>query len=177
MKLDTLETLFRDTLADIYHAEVQLTKALPKLAKAADAEQLKQAFTDHLEETENHVQRLEEVFDTLDKRPPRKVCKAMKGLIEEGGEILEADGEPSVIDAALIGAAQRVEHYEIAAYGCARTLAELLGNQTAADLLQQTLDEEAAADQKLTKIARTIVNPQAAEAQEASRPPATNRSR
>lgn len=156
MKLESLHDLFVDELKDLYNAEVQLTKALPKMAKAAASEELRTAFEDHLEETEQQIERLENIFKELDESPKGKRCKAMAGLIEEGKEMIEADGEDAVKDAALIAAAQRVEHYEIAGYGTVRTYAELLGFDKAANLLQQTLDEEAAADVKLTELAKNI---------------------
>ena len=156
MKLESLHDLFVDELKDLYNAEVQLTKALPKMAKAAASEELRTAFEDHLEETEQQIERLEAIFKQLEENPKGKRCKAMAGLIEEGKEMIEADGEDAVKDAALIAAAQRVEHYEIAGYGTVRTYAELLGFDKAANLLQQTLDEEAAADVKLTELAKNI---------------------
>jgi len=161
MKLDSLQKLYIEELRDLYNAENQLVKALPKMAKHASHQELKQAFEDHLEQTEEHVERLDEIFKRLDERPTGKTCKAMKGLIEEGSEILEKDGDQSVLDAALIGAAQRVEHYEIAAYGTVRTFANMLGENEAAELLQQTLDEEGEADKLLTELAETVVNVEA----------------
>src|SRR4029077_6986363 len=138
-----------------------LLKALPKMAKGAASTELKQAFENHLEETEGHVERLEDIFEDLDESPKGKTCRAMKGLVEEGSEILEEEGEESVLDAGIIAAAQKVEHYEIASYGSVRTFAELLGQKEAVKLLQQTLDEEGAADEKLTELAEEIVNPEA----------------
>jgi ferritin-like metal-binding protein YciE len=164
MAMDTLEDLLEDELKDIYNAENQLLKALPKMAKKASAEALKAAFTSHLKETEGHVQRLEKVGKSLEISLKGKTCHAMEGLVEEGKEILEEDGDGPVIDAALIGAAQRVEHYEIAAYGTVRAIAEQLGHQDVVKLLQQTLDEEGAADKKLTSIAEGGVLSDAAEA-------------
>jgi ferritin-like metal-binding protein YciE len=161
MKLDTLKKLYVEELRDLYSAENQLIKALPKMAKGASSAELKQAFEDHLEQTKEHVERLDEIFDRLGEKPAGKTCKAMKGLIEEGSEMLEQDGEASVIDAGLIGAAQRVEHYEIAAYGTVRTFANLLGEEEAADLLQQTLDEEGETDKQLSELAEEIVNQEA----------------
>lgn len=158
MSMDSLKDLYIDELKDLYNAENQLLKALPKMAKKASTPELKQAFTDHLAETEGHVERLEEIFNALDEKPTGKTCKAMKGLVEEGKEVIDEDGNASVLDAALIGAAQRVEHYEMAGYGVVRTLASVLGEDDAVDLLQQTLDEEGAADKKLTEIAEEIVN-------------------
>ena len=161
MKLDTLKTLYIDELRDLYNAEGQLLKALPKMAKAASSEELKDAFEKHLEQTKSHVERLEEVFEDIGEKPKGKTCRAMKGLIEEGSEILEEDGEESVIDAGIIVAAQKVEHYEIASYGSVRTFAQLLGKDRSADLLQTTLDEESEANDLLTKLAEDIVNPEA----------------
>ena len=162
MKLEALETLYVEELRDIYNAENQLLKALPKMAKTASSPELKQAFEDHLEQTREHVERLEEIFEKLEKKPSGKTCKAMKGLIEEGSEIMEEEGEEHVLDAGLIAAAQKVEHYEIASYGTVRTWAELLGEEDAAELLQQTLDEEGETDKRLTELAEEIVNVEAA---------------
>ena len=161
MKLNTLKKLYVNELRDLYNAESQLLKALPKMAKGASSAELKQAFEDHLEQTKDHVDRLDEIFKGLDEKPTGKTCKAMKGLIEEGSEMLDEDGEESVIDAGLIGAAQRVEHYEIAAYGTVRTFANLLGEEEAADLFQQTLDEEGETDKQLSELAEEIVNQEA----------------
>jgi ferritin-like metal-binding protein YciE len=161
MKLETLHDLYVDELKDLYSAEHQLLKALPKMAKAASAPQLAKAFTDHLEETKGQVDRLEKIFKKLDVSPKGKTCKAMEGLLEEGKEVMEEDADPTVMDAALIAAAQRVEHYEMAGYGCVRTFARLLGYEQAAGLLQATLDEEGAADKKLTKLAETVINVEA----------------
>ncbi len=161
MKLKTLHDLYVDELKYLYNAENQLLKALPKMAKAASDPQLAQAFTDHLEETTGHVDRLEKIFKKLDASPKGKKCKAMEGLLEEGKDLMAEDAAPSVMDAALIAAAQRVEHYEMAGYGCVRTYARLLGYEEAADLLQETLDEEGTADKKLTDLAETIINAEA----------------
>ena len=158
MKIDSLRTLWIEEMRDLYNAENQLLKALPKMAKRASTPELKEAFESHLEETNGHVERLEEIFTRLGKKPSGKTCKAMKGLIEEGSEMMAEDGPASVIDAGLIAAAQRVEHYEIAGYGVARTFASTLGEDGAEGLLQETLDEEGAADKKLTEIAESIVN-------------------
>jgi ferritin-like metal-binding protein YciE len=160
--LDSFETLFVDQLEDLYDAEQRLTQALPKMADAAHASSLKAAFQQHVRETQNHVARLEKIFQSLGRQPQRKTCYAMKGLIEEGQEVLSATGDDSVIDAALIAAAQRTEHYEISGYGTARTFAQQLGKSEAAQILQQTLDEEAATDKKLTALAEGRVNRQAA---------------
>lgn len=164
MKLDSLHDLYVDELKDLYNAENQLLKALPKMAKAASAPELRTAFEHHLKETQGQVKRLETIFSKLDASPKGKKCKAMEGLIEEGKELMGEDAEPAVMDAALIAAAQRVEHYEMAGYGCVRTFARLLGYEAAAELLQATLDEEGAADQKLTKLAETVINIEAAAA-------------
>ncbi len=158
MALDSMEDLFLNELKDVYNAEKQITKALPRLAKAAEAPALAQAFTKHLRETEGHVQRLERIFKSLGETPRGKKCKGMEGLIEEGKEILEEEGAPEVIDAALISAAQRVEHYEMAAYGCLRTYAQLLGYDDADRLLQQTLAEEEATDKALTALGEGGIN-------------------
>ena len=164
MSMDSLRDLYVDELKDLYNAENQLLKALPKMAKKASAPELKRAFTSHLEQTKGHVARLEQIFKGLDEKPTGKTCKAMKGLVEEGKEIIEEDGNESVLDAALIGAAQRVEHYEMAGYGVVRTFATLLGENAAAKTLQKTLDEEHLADKKLTELAEAIINVEASEA-------------
>jgi ferritin-like metal-binding protein YciE len=161
MKLDTLQKLYTDELRDLYNAENQLVKALPKMAKAASSEELKDAFEKHLEQTKGHVERLEQVFEGLGEKPKGKTCRAMKGLIEEGSEILKEDGEDSVIDAGIIVAAQKVEHYEMAGYGSVRTFAHLLGQNKAAELLQTTLDEESETNEVLNRLAESIVNPEA----------------
>jgi ferritin-like metal-binding protein YciE len=161
MKLDTLQKLYTEELRDLYNAENQLLKALPKMAKAASSEELKDAFEKHLEQTKGHVERLEQVFEELDENPKGKTCRAMKGLIQEGSEILEQDGDESVRDAGIIVAAQKVEHYEIAGYGSARTFAHLLGQNKAAELLQTTLDEESETNELLTRLAESIINPEA----------------
>lgn len=166
MALESLEDLFVHELKDLYNAEQQLLKALPRMAKAASSPELKSAFQEHLEVTRGQVERLDQIFEELGKNPKGKKCKAMEGLIEEGKEILEEDAEPSVRDAALITAAQKVEHYEMAGYGCARTFANLLGMEDAARLLQETLDEEGEADKKLTELAESIINIVAAEGDE-----------
>lgn len=158
MKLKSLHDLYVDELKDLYNAEQQLLKALPKMAKAASDPQLAQAFTDHLAETQGQVERLDQIFEKLETSAKGKKCKAMEGLLEEGRELLAEDADPSVLDAALIAAAQRVEHYEMAGYGCVRTFARLLGYDDEADLLQETLNEEGAADKKLTKLAESVIN-------------------
>ena len=161
MNLETLKELYVEELRDLYNAENQLIKALPKMAKGASSDELKEAFEKHLEQTKGHVQRLEQVFEELGEKTKGKTCQAMKGLIEEGSEVLKADGEDSVLDAAIIVAAQKVEHYEIASYGSVRTFAQLLGQDKSAELLQQTLDEESEANELLNKLAEDIVNPEA----------------
>src|SRR6202162_5495284 len=161
MKLDSLKKLYLEELRDLYSAETQLVKALPKMVKGASSAELKQAFGNHLEQTEEHVERLNEIFGRLDEKPTGKTCKAMKGLIEEGSEMLEEEGEESVIDAGLIGAAQQIEHYEIASYGTVRTFADLLGEEDAAELLQQTLDEEGETNEELSELAERTVNKEA----------------
>ena len=161
MSLDTLEKLYISELRDLYSAENQLLKALPKMAKGASSNELKDAFEKHLEQTKGHVERLEEIFEQLDESPKGKTCHGMKGLIEEGSEILKKDGEGSVLDAGIIVAAQKVEHYEIAGYGSVRTFANLLGKDEAASLLQFTLEEESETNELLNRLAEGIVNPEA----------------
>src|SRR2546421_10889391 len=161
MKLDTLEKLYISELRDLYSAENQLLKALPKMAKGASSPELKDAFEKHLEQTKGHIERLEQLFEQLDESPKGKTCHGMKGLIEEGSEILEEDGEESVLDAGIIVAAQKIEHYEMAAYGSARTFARLLGQKKAAELLQTTLDEESETNESLNQLAENMVNPEA----------------
>jgi ferritin-like metal-binding protein YciE len=166
MSMDSLKDLYIEELKDLYSAENQLLKALPRMAKKASSPDLKAAFEAHRGETEGQIDRLERIFKELGEKPTGKTCKAMKGLVEEGKEIIEEDGNESVLDAALIGAAQRVEHYEIAGYGTVRTFASILGEEDAMELLQETLDEEAATDKKLTALAESMVNPDASEAEE-----------
>ena len=160
--LNTLDDLFVLQLEDLYDAEQRLTKALPKMADASTNKELKSAFQTHLRETEQHVKRLEKVFNILGTAAKRETCEAMKGLIAEGDEAINAGGNPNVRDAALIAAAQRVEHYEMAGYGTVRTLADELGHKEIGRILQETLDEEGAADKKLTEIAESRVNKKAA---------------
>lgn len=160
--MNDLQDLLVEQLQDLYNAEGQLVKALPKMAKTATNPQLKQAFEAHLEETQGHVSRLEKVFESLGEKAKGKTCHAMKGLVEEGKEVIEDDMEPEVKDAALIAAAQRIEHYEIAGYGTVRTYAELLGNKEAVKELQAILDQEGMADKKLTKLAESVINVEAA---------------
>ena len=157
--MNTLHELLKDELKDLYNAENQLIKALPKMAKKASTESLKAAFTAHLEETKGQVERLKQIGELMEIRLPGKKCKAMEGLVEEGSEILEEEGKSPLIDAALIGAAQRVEHYEIAAYGTAKAFAEHLGLSKVVKLLDATLAEESAADDKLSKISLEEILP------------------
>jgi ferritin-like metal-binding protein YciE len=160
-KMRTLEDAYVDLLKDLYSAEKQLVKALPKMAKNASSSDLQKAFQDHLRQTEGQVERIERIFSDMDGSPRGKKCVGMEGLIEEGNELLKEDTEPEVLDAGLIAAAQKVEHYEIAGYGTARAWAERLGYDKAARLLQQTLDEESMANEKLTQIAESHVNMEA----------------
>ena len=153
MQLQSLNDLFVEQLQDLYSAETQLVEALPKMASAASHEELRDAFEQHLAETRGHVERLTRILGDLGQTPGAETCKGMKGLIAEGDEVLSMQGDPAVIDAALIAAAQRVEHYEIAGYGTAKTLAGHLDLGDAKDLLDETLDEEGKADKLLTKIA------------------------
>lgn len=162
MEINSLRELYVDHLRDLYDAEKQLIKALPKMAKEATSDELRQGIEEHLEQTRGHAERLEQIFEQLGEKPKGKKCKGMQGVIEEGSEILKEDMEEDTKDAAIIAAAQRVEHYEIAGYGTARTYANLLDENEAADLLQQTLDEEKETDQKLTQLAEEI-NVEAAE--------------
>jgi ferritin-like metal-binding protein YciE len=168
MRLDSLSEVLADEIGDLRSAEEQLIAALPKVAAAAHSEELRTALENHLDETRGHLQRLNDLIPTLGVPVPMETCEGMKGLLEEGEQIVHAQGDPLAKDAALIGAAQRVEHYEIAAYGTARTLADELGLDDTKDMLDQTLDEEANADKLLTKIAtggmfRAGINQAAAE--------------
>ncbi len=153
MKMNHLDDLYLDQLKDIYSAEKQIVQALPKMAKAATSEELKTAFQEHLEQSKTHMNRLEQIFAALSASPGSKKCEAMAGLVKEGEEAIGLEGDPTVRDAALIAAAQRVEHYEIAAYGTVRTFAERLGHGDQSALLQTTLDEEGDTDKKLTGLA------------------------
>ena len=153
-----LHELFLDELSDLYSAEKQLTKALPKMLKAAHSDELKKAIESHLKETEGHVDRLEEIFQALDEKPKRKTCAAMEGLVKEASELLQEQKGKSSLDAAIIAAGQKVEHYEIASYGTVRSWAEQMGHEDAVELLKATLEEESAADQKLTEIAESLAN-------------------
>ena len=162
MEMESLKELYVDELKDLYSAEKQLVKALPKMAKNATNAELKDAFTTHLQETEGHVERLEQIFEMLGERPGGKKCKGMEGLIEEAKELLEEDATEEVLDAGMISKAQHVEHYEMAGYGTVRTYARMLGLDDQADLLQETLDEEGHANDLLTQIAESSVNLEAA---------------
>jgi ferritin-like metal-binding protein YciE len=165
---ETLNELFLDEIRDLYDAEKQLTKALPKMAKAASSEELRAAFEEHLEQTQGHVERLEEIFEALGEKGAGKKCAAMAGLIKEGDELVSEMEESPVRDAGLIAAAQKVEHYEISGYGSARTHARVLGNTDAVSLLEETLNEEKETDQKLNDLAENVINEEAAGASGAS---------
>jgi len=162
-KTTTMDQLFLDEIRDLYDAEKQLTKALPKMAKAASSDDLRMAFEGHLDETRGHVKRLEEIFNALGEKGTGKKCTAMQGLIKEGEELMEMD-QNALRDAGLIAAAQKVEHYEISGYGSARTHAHLLGNSEAVSLLDETLNEEKEANRKLNDLAETAINEDALEA-------------
>jgi ferritin-like metal-binding protein YciE len=162
MKLESLHDLYLSELRDLYSAEDQIVKALPKMIEKAESTKLRNALTSHLEETRLHVARLEQVFEMHGEQAKKEKCKGMQGVLEEGDEMVGKDATPAVRDAAIISACQRVEHYEMAAYGTVRTYAEQMGHQRAAAILKETLDEEVAADQKLTEIARNRVNIEAA---------------
>jgi ferritin-like metal-binding protein YciE len=162
MQKDSLQELYIDELRDLYNAETQLVKTLPKMAKASSSDELREAFENHLRETSEHVSRLEQIFEQLEEKPSGKKCRGMEGLVKEGAETMEEEYGDNVMDAAIIGAAQRVEHYEMAGYGTVRAMAELLGREQDVSLLEQTLVEEKKADAKLTELSRDI-NPKAAE--------------
>ena len=166
MKMENLHELYVEELKDLHSAEKQLVKALPKMAKAATDPELKQAFENHLEETKEHVARLETILGELDELGRGKKCKGMEGLIEEGSELIEEDPDEDVLDAGLISKAQHVEHYEMAGYGTVRTWAQLMGHTEHARLLQTTLDEEGAADKLLTELAERSINIEANEESE-----------
>jgi ferritin-like metal-binding protein YciE len=166
MEMESLKELYVDELKDLYSAEKQLVKALPKMAKNASNPELKEAFTTHLQETEGHVERLEQIFEMLGERAGGKKCKGMEGLIEEAKELLEEDAAEEVLDAGLISKAQHVEHYEIAGYGTVRTYARQLGFDDQAELLQETLDEEGKTDELLTQLAESSVNLEAEQGSE-----------
>lgn len=163
MKIKTLEDLYVDELKDLYNAEQQVMRSLPKMAKAAESEELRSAFEQHLEETKTQVRRLEEIFNELGMSPKGKKCLGMEGLIAEGQEIMSEASDPTVKDAGIISAAQHVEHYEIAGYGCARTFARTLGHNHHVELLQETLQEESKTDELLTQIAERGINQGAAD--------------
>ena len=163
MQIQTMQELYVDVLKDLYDAEQQILRALPKMAKAAHSEELRDGFQEHLAQSQTHLERLDQVFEQLGRTAQRKKCKAIEGLLEEGKELMDSVSDPEVLDAGLIAAAQKVEHYEIATYGCARTYAELLDQGGASELLQQTLDEEKMTDQKLTELAVNQINLDAAE--------------
>jgi ferritin-like metal-binding protein YciE len=156
MEMESLRELFVDELKDLYSAENQILKALPKMIKKASSNELKKGFESHLQQTKVHVERLDKIFQQLGKSPKGKKCKGMEGVIADGKEWMEEDAEPEVMDAGLIGAAQHVEHYEMAGYGCVRTYAELLGHDDFAKMLQKTLNEEQETDEKLTTLAQKI---------------------
>lgn len=156
MQKDSLRELYIDELRDLYNAETQLVKALPKMAKASSNPELRQGFEEHLRQTSEHVSRLEQIFEMLDEKPTGKKCLGMEGLVKEGAETMKEDYEDAVMDAAIIGAAQRVEHYEIAAYGTVREFAQLMGEDEHVSLLEETLNEEKQTDEKLTQLAEQI---------------------
>jgi ferritin-like metal-binding protein YciE len=162
MSLRTMEDLLLQELKDLYSAENQIIKALPKMVKAASSPDLQKAFQDHLEETKSQVQRLDEAFEELGASGRGKKCKAMEGLLEEGKEVVDEDADPAVKDAALIGAAQKVEHYEIAGYGTAQAFAKILGHDRIVELLHETLEEEKGANTKLKDLAESVINTEAA---------------
>jgi len=166
MPKESLRELYVNELKDLYSAETQLVKALPKMAKASSNAELRQGFEEHLRQTSEHVSRLEQIFETLGEKPTGKKCVGMEGLVKEGAETISEDYEDALMDAAIIGAAQRVEHYEIAGYGTVRAFAELLGENEHVSLLDQTLEEEKETDEKLTQLAEQI-NSQAGEGEEA----------
>lgn len=165
MQNDSLRRLYIDELRDLYNAETQLVKALPKMAKASSKAELRQAFEEHLRQTSEQVSRLEQIFESLNEKPTGKKCLGMEGLVKEAAETMREEYEDAVMDAAVIGAAQRVEHYEIAGYGTVKAFAELLGEQQHVSLIEQTLGEEKAADEKLTQLSEDI-NSQAEEGSE-----------
>ena len=163
MEMETLQDLFVEELKDLYSAEAQLLKAMPKMVKKAQHPELKQAFETHMRETEGQVKRLDQIFETLGEKAKGKKCLAMEGLVNEAKEHMSEDMDDDVMDAALIGMAQKIEHYEIAGYGTARTYAKLLGNREIQRLLQETLDEEGKTDKLLTKLAESSINIEAAQ--------------
>ena len=169
MGIETLEELFVEELKDLYHAEKQLVKALPKMVRAATSEKLRTAFADHLEQTKNHVLRLEQVFETVHEKAKTKVCKGMQGLLQEGQETMQEDALEQLADLGLIAAAQKVEHYEISGYATMRTFAQILGNQNAVQLLSETLREEEAADKLLSGISQSLLKESVISATEAAK--------
>ena len=169
--IESLEELLQDELKDIYDAEKQITKALPKMAKKASSDELRQAFEEHLRQTEQQIERLEQVFEQLELPARGKKCEGMKGLLEEGQTMMSEADDDATRDAVMIASAQKVEHYEIAAYGTVRTWANLLGKSEVASLLEETLEEEKETDQRLTGIAEAMVNPEAAKDEEAEAAP------
>jgi ferritin-like metal-binding protein YciE len=166
MPKESLRELYVNEMKDLYSAEIQLVKALPKMAKASSNAELRRGFEEHLRQTSEHVSRLEQIFEALGEKPTGKKCVGMEGLVKEGAETISEDYEDAVMDAAIIGAAQRVEHYEIAGYGTVRAIAEVLGENEHVSLLEQTLEEEKQTDEKLTQLAEQI-NSQAGEGEEA----------
>ena len=164
--MEALQKLLQNELEDLYDAEQQIVKALPKMIEGSSSTELQSALRDHLQVTQNQVTRLEQIFEQLGEKARKKPCKGMAGIIAEGSEVLEEDLEDATMDAGIIGAAQKVEHYEIASYGTARTLAQTLGNSEIAELLEQSLDEEKEADQLLTEIAESSINAEAASEEE-----------
>lgn len=160
MKLDSLRTLYVHELNDLHDAESQLAKVLPRMAKAASSKELRLAFEKHVDQSKEHMQRLDRAFSMLQEKPKHVGCKAMKGILDEAEEMIKAEGDPAIKDSGLISAAQRIEHYEMAAYGCARTYARVLEQKEAADLLQKTLLEERAADEALTKLGQSLTHPE-----------------
>lgn len=158
MQIDSLKKLFVDNLQDLYSAETQIIEALPKMIDSAKSQELKNAFREHLEMTRVQVERVKEIFVNIGQNPGGKVCTAMQGIISEGQELISETKDPEVLDAALIAAAQKIEHYEIAGYGTARTYADLLGDEDARDMLQNTLEEEKNTDKRLTELAVNSIN-------------------
>jgi ferritin-like metal-binding protein YciE len=175
MANQVLKDVYVDELKDLYNAENQLLKALPKMAKAASSEELKQGFEEHLEQTRGHVERLEQIFNSLEESPKGKKCMGMEGLVKEGSEVMNEDFDGAVMDAALIGAAQRVEHYEIAAYGTVAEFAGIIGETEHKTLLEETLQEEKDTDEKLTELAKEINSQANEEPEEEKREPKANR--
>jgi len=177
MEMESLKELYVEELKDLWSAETQLTKALPKMMKAASNPKLKKAFNTHLKQTERHVKRLERIFKELDESPRGKKCVGMEGLIKEGQELIKEKPEADVLDAGLIAAAQHVEHYEIAGYGCVRTWARQMGEERQAELLQETLDEEEQTDRLLTELAESEINVEAEEEGTQGRPATRSRAK